>query len=83
MCIRDRDSAKITVIATGLNDATAKQASVSKVSAVPAQPDVYKRQLLLNLFFQFRYMGNDSHQPAASGESLEDTDCLFPGVFIQ
>ena len=32
------DSAKITVIATGLNDATAKQASVSKASAVPAQP---------------------------------------------
>ena len=32
------DSAKITVIATGLNDATAKQASVSKASAVSAQP---------------------------------------------
>ena len=32
------DSAKITVIATGLNDATAKQASVSKASAVTAQP---------------------------------------------
>ena len=32
------DTAKITVIATGLNDATAKQASVSKASAVPAQP---------------------------------------------
>ena len=32
------DSAKITVIATGLSDATAKQASVSKASAVPAQP---------------------------------------------
>ena len=35
------DSAKITVIATGLNDATAKQASVSKASA-----DVYKRQVV-------------------------------------
>lgn len=32
------DSAKITVIATGLNDATAKQASVSKASAVTAKP---------------------------------------------
>ena len=84
------DTAKITVIATGLNDATAKQASVSRKepadarkSAFPAAASLHRQPLRYTLLRKLPLRYSRSHSSGASrsgtGSADHDKQCSEKG----